>query len=367
MKYLVNGHFELIRTLIGLRSILFLFIFCTHFRWVINTSELGQKLFDILFLGRYGVLYFFLLSGFCIAIGYTNIFSSLSIEQFIKFIKRRLLKIYPLYLLTGLGCLFFFDIPKHGIKMIYSFVVSYVPMLQAWGIFSFNSGGNGVAWFVSSLFFCYLLTPFILRLLNKIKNIKFHFLFCFLNYLILIIFSLFLVLKNDTQNLYFYTIPYVRIFEYMIGLDLGLIYVKILKDKQNNNISYAFKSIIDVLFVILFFGCIYALPNNLLTRHSLAMPLFGCFLLYLCCETRSILYDFFNSKFCIFIGNISYECFLIHYPILEILKPYYKKYIYTMNDIILLFIILFIISILVSYLYKKIQESIIRLYISKTK
>lgn len=349
----------MIKTLTGIRSILLLFIFCTHFRWVINNSEIGKSLFEVLFLGRYGVLFFFLLSGFCTAVGYTHIFSMFSIEKYIKFFKRKLIKLYPLYVLSGLVALLFLKIPQQGVKAIYSYIVSYIPMLQTWGIINMKGSGNDAGWFLSCLFFCYLLTPFILILLNKIKDIKYHVLFCIVNYLILFIFSLNLVNNNDTQNSFLYIFPPVRIFEYMIGLDFGLIYIKNLKTNMNYNISYALKSIIDTLFVLLFLFCIYGLPNNLLTRHSFAMPLFCCFLLYLCYEKRSILYDCLCSKLCIFLGNISYECYLIHYLVLQILKPYYQKYIYTMNDIIVLFLTLLLISIFISYLYKKVQTRIL--------
>jgi peptidoglycan/LPS O-acetylase OafA/YrhL len=307
------------------------------------------------------------LSGFCMAIGYNEIFSTFSIKKYINFLKKRLLKLYPLYVLSGLVILLILDIPRDGIQAVYSFIVCYLPMLQTWGIIKLIPSGIGVGWFISAIFFCYILTPFILTFLNKIKNIRFHILFCIINYLILFIFSLYLAIHNDMQNEFLYRFPVIRIFEYMIGIDFGLIYIKILKEKMNGNISYTIKSIIDMFFVLLFIFCIYGLPNNLLTRHSFAMPLFCCFMLYLCYEKRSIFYDFLNSKFCIFIGNISYECFLIHYIVLELLNPYYQKYIYTKHDLLLLFLSLLIISILLSYIYRVIQDRISQIFTTNKK
>lgn len=357
----------MIKTLIGLRSILILFIFCTHFRFIIDDSEIGRSFFEILFLGRYGILFFILLSGFCIALGYTHIFSKISKENLINFFKRRLIKIYPLYMLIGLISLIFLKIPQHGTDLLNYYVYCYIPMIQSWNIVKIYGDVFSVSWFISTIFFCYLLTPLILFLLNKIKPVKFHILFCIINYLILLVYSLNLIANNDTNNLGLYTSPYIRLFEYMIGLDIGLIYTKIMKNKMNFNISYTLKSIIDILFVFLFLFCIYGLPNDLLTRHALAMPLFCCFMIYLCYEKRSILYDLLSSNYFIFIGSISYEFYLIHYLLFEILQPYYQNYIYTIKEIILLFLSLFAISVLTSYIYKIIQDKIIKLFIKEIK
>ena len=357
----------MIKTLTGLRSILFLFIFCTHFRWAVYGSEAGRSLFEILFLGRYGVLFFILLSGFCIALGYADKFSTISAEKYGNFLKKRLIKIYPLYVLTGLIALFVFQFHSERIQAICSFILSYLPMIQTWGIIKLKGVGNGVAWFVSIIFLCYLITPFILVVLNKIKDLKFHILFCIINYLILLSFSLILVAHNDSQNNFFYVFPPVRIIEYMIGLDVGFVYVKILKNKMNFEISSKLKNLIDILFIILFLFCIYWLPNNLLVRHALAMPLFCCLMIYLCYEKESILYNFLSGKLCNFIGNVSYECFLIHYLVLEILKPCYQIYIHTMGNLIMLFIGLFVLSVLLSYKYKNLQDKIIQQFIANRK
>lgn len=357
----------MIRALTGLRSILFLLIFCTHFRIVINDSPLGKSLFEVLFLGRYGVLFFFLLSGFCVALGYSEVFSALSFKNIVAFLKKRLLKLYPLYLLTGLVFLLYYNIPQYGIRSVYLFLTGYVPMIQSLGFINIENIGNGVAWFISCLFFCYLFTPLILFFLSKIRSLKCHILFCLVNYLILLRFSFYLASHYNTQNLYFYILAYVRIFEYMIALDTGIIFKKFVKDKINIDISYLLKSIIDIFFVAVFIACIYGLPNDLITRHSFAMPLFCCFLIYLCYEKRSILYDFLNSKFCIFIGSITYECYLIHYPIFKILEPYYQIYTYTPLNLILLFIFLFVISVLISYLYKIVQDKFFLLFVKQKK
>lgn len=346
----------MIKTLNGIRALLFLFIFGAHFKYVIAYSELGAKLFNFFNLARFAILAFVLLSGFCIALGYTDKFNALSKENFIVFIKKRFLKLYPLYFISGLVGLLFIYLPM-GIKWLYLFIFVYVPMLTIW--LGIDAGGNINGWFIDSIFFCYLLTPNLLFWFNKKRNLKFHIKFCIINYLILAIFSIILVLLRDPNNEYLYRFPVIRAFEFAIALDIGFIFTKLKhKIQLKNPNNYLHNNITDIVFILLFLLIMYILPNNLLSRHVFGIPLILAFIVYMSIEKRSFLQDIFNSKFLNFLGNLSFECYLIHYLVIEFLKPYVVTTFYTGVSLVMLYLKLLCLTICFAYLYKKVETSI---------
>ena len=150
---------------------------------------------------------------------------------------------------------------------------------------------------------------------QKKKKLGFHVSFCLVNYLILAALSVSLVMLNDTKNEFLYRFPLVRIFEYLIALDIGFLFVnKSLKDKFQFRLldNYVFKSLIDLLYIIMFILIMYVFPNNLLNRHVVGIPVICSFIVYMCIEKRSILFDIFSSKVFNFFGNISFECYMFH-------------------------------------------------------
>ena len=101
-------------------------------------------------LGDYGVSFFFMLSGFVLA----NAYAGRDI-RFGKFMKGRLVKLYPVYLLTLVLAV--------ALQPARTFSYPLAPvldllMLQSWVpnpdiYFS----GNAVSWFISTLLFCYVM------------------------------------------------------------------------------------------------------------------------------------------------------------------------------------------------------------------
>ena len=367
----------MVKTLNGLRALLFLFIFCTHFKYTISYSPLGKSLYNYLNLGRFAILFFIILSGFCMALGYSDKFKVLSVHNYVEYLKKRFIKFYPLYLISGLVGLIFIYL-KQGINWLYLFIFVYIPMLTPW--LGINSGGNISGWFLGVIFSCYLVTPPAIYWFNKKSNLRLHIIFCLINYLILVIFSSVLILLNDSQNEFLYRFPIIRIFEYIIALDIGFIFIKLLKDKLNpisvisvnSSINdkfldnYIIKSIIDIFFICAFLLIMYVCPSNLLYRHVLGLPLMILFLIYLCIDKKSFLYDILKSKLCNFFGNISFECYLIHILVLHLSLKYSKLYIYKMNNIIILFFVLLGVTIFIAIIYNKLEKFVKSKIISQT-
>lgn len=139
----------MLKTLQSLRFVFVMLIFLSHFSYKdIHAFDAG---------GDCGVAFFFLLSGFVCSLGYGHQLKE-GTFSYRHFLKRRLLKIYPLHLF----CLACFLVASHSAIDVK--VLLNVLLLQSWipdpsWYFSCNS----VAWFLSSLLFCYLMFPLAYR------------------------------------------------------------------------------------------------------------------------------------------------------------------------------------------------------------
>lgn len=352
----------LIDNIIGIRGILFLLIFGTHFKYIIKDSSIGKLLYDTLDNGGFAVLFFFLLSGFCMSLGYSDKFMDINLQKYKSYIKKRLIKFYPLYIITGLISLLFTNL-SHSFSYIYAFIFLYVPMIFPWTKY-LNGGGNGAAWFLASLFFCYLLTPNMSMLLNKIKNKKTNVMLCGISYILLLLIGALLLIFHVENSEYFYKIPLIRIIQYFIGFNLGIIYKECFMNRIN---ILTRNSIIINLFDIIFIAIVLCLmispfSHSLFYRNLICLPVISIFILYLCIPGKRLLQVLLNNKIICFLSHISFECYLIHYIVMELLKPYCLNYINTVNGVLYIFILLLFITTLLSYTYKKFYNFVCRCF-----
>lgn len=161
----------MINALTSVRFYLFLSIFVSHF-FFIKKSQIGNFLFEnFLYNGNFAVTFFFILSGFCIALGYSDKFQVLDFDKIKNFIMKRIMKLYPLYILTGFIGLIIAIVTKKVLWVkLCEFIFLYMTMIQSF--LKNYSMFNSVAWFVSAIFLCYLLTPFAFYLMEKLSKLK---------------------------------------------------------------------------------------------------------------------------------------------------------------------------------------------------
>ena len=109
--------------------------------------------------GSIGNCFFFVTSGFLIALGYRDRIRSGGIT-FGDFLVKRLRKLYPLYLITNLVSLLI-NIFRFGAGVINIRRILFTLLLQNGGGLSAEYPYNGPSWFISALFVCYLAFFFI--------------------------------------------------------------------------------------------------------------------------------------------------------------------------------------------------------------
>lgn len=341
-----------IATINGLRFYLFLLILATHYKYIIQISDKGKALYPYLNqAGIFAVLFFFILSGFCIALGYSEKFQTVNKNVVFEFIKKRMCKIYPLYIITGLIMLLLYYLP-HNFNWLYAFIFLYIPMIAPFTPFP-DGGGNGAGWFVSALCFCYLLTPFIVNKFEKFCNI-----YSYISiYLIAIIIAIIPVLCTPIElySSYMYRFPLIRIFHFGVGIVLGIMYVKNTYNLQERFISLK-HNLGDIVTLILLLFSILNCKNGDTSNIIFGIPIISFIIIYLCNINNGIIYKVLTHRINQYLGNLSFECYLIHYPIFILLQEYIKPYVSTWFGIIFFYFILLFLTLILSIIYKNIVK-----------
>lgn len=164
--------------------------------------------------GYFPVAFFFILSGYVMAMGYSNKMNVASFSYF-SFIKKRLIRIYPLHLFCLMLALI---LPVVSHNFINNFFLALPELflvqslLPIKGLFSFNP----VSWYLSSLLFIYLCFPFLMRWL-KGQYGWYTIISILIAYFIVIPF-----IGDEWAKYFFYVSPYFRVLDFMLGMMLYL-------------------------------------------------------------------------------------------------------------------------------------------------
>ncbi len=203
----------MIKEFVPLRFVLIVMIFLHH-----ATNYVGG--------GSSAVATFFVLSGFCMTLGYRQ--SVLKDDFSYKaYLKKRLLKIYPLHWISLTTMLLIMCVTCDTLGRNLNILINAL-LLQSWSInkstyFSYNA----VSWYLSVTVFTMVCFPviitFIERLTNKERLVS----------LVGLIVGYFLVAMSvplELRHAVFYIHPIARLMDFIIGIALAYIYL-LLKNK----------------------------------------------------------------------------------------------------------------------------------------
>lgn len=212
----------MIKSLQSLRFIFALLIFHHHF---FTTPQVDQ-------FGLYPVCFFFILSGFVMAMGWGDRVLAKNFNYRTYLIKR-LIRILPLNIL----CLTLYmivpiisDVLNNQVSVSqYAYLPFDALLLQAFfPLESIYFSGNAVAWFLSDMLFCYLLFPFIIRWIKKRNGIM-------LIAIIPLVYLVFIpIIKEDMVHALLYISPFFRIVDFILGI---IVYEFVSKFKITNKNS----------------------------------------------------------------------------------------------------------------------------------
>ena len=177
-----------------------------------------------------GVACFFVLSGFCYALGYGRKVQS-SDFSYRDFIKSRFVKFYPLHWITlliaipislsaGLGW-------KNGAIMGVNAL-----LLQSWfPLSTVYYSFNGVSWFLSDMVFLVVVFPFLFRLLDCGTRR-----WLFILPIAVVYAALCILTPVDFRNTILYVNPLVRLCDFIVGILSGMWYLR-LKESRGVEVS----------------------------------------------------------------------------------------------------------------------------------
>lgn len=206
----------MIKELTSLRFILILVIFFHH---ALPNYPGG---------GDMGVACFFVLSGFCYALGYGRKVKAADFD-YRGFIKSRLAKFYPLHWITLLIAI---PISLHlGLGWKNGAVLGVnALLLQSWfPLSSVYYSFNGVSWFLSDMVFLVAVFPFLSRALDRRIGRWMLLLPASALYCILCIWT-----PADLRNAVLYINPVVRLCDFTVGILAGMWYLRL---KENVSVT----------------------------------------------------------------------------------------------------------------------------------
>jgi peptidoglycan/LPS O-acetylase OafA/YrhL len=236
---------------------------------------------------------------------------------------------------------------------------SFVPIKKIY--FSFNSP----SWSISNELFFYLLFPFLILLISKLKVLKYSkgLLIPFL----LLLPILMLVIPPIYYKNLFYVNPFFRVFDFIVGILLFELYLIIKNtEKVINYNALEFVSIILLVVVFIFHS---QLP--LVVRYSIYYWLPMSFLILVFAFQKGELSRLLSNNTLILLGEISFGFYMFHQLVLKYFIMVNKSVLHITNEYLIIFIIL-IVSLIISYISliwfeNPVNKYLKRVLIKKTK
>lgn len=341
----------MIKSLTALRGIFILFIFLHH----AGVYPGG---------GSMGVVFFFVLSGFSMTLGYNSrvLSEDFSYKQYIT---RRAIKFYPLHWITLLA-----NIPLTLMSTLHWWLIplffvnaallqTTVPIKQVY--FSYNA----VSWFLADVLFFSIIFPIIYRKIVVMTRNQRGLLMVvgFVLYGILLFISSYL--PASVMKGIIYISPFVRLFDYVFGMLLGMDFLS-LKEKP---VAKNFNNQGIALFIIVAITSLLILESLLLNKtYYLIAPLYWPFtaILILAASLPNKIKLLENNVF-LRLGECSFTIFLVHRLVLRYTSKLLEidnKFIYIFFCLIMtialsLLIERYILNPITQWLTKRNQQSMI--------
>lgn len=314
-------------------------------------------------LGTLGVTFFFVISGFASAYSLNQGEFNINKNFLKQYYCKKILKIYPLYLIT-----FIMSIPVlnyTNFRFDGKNVIIHLLMLQSYypsgkEVFLFN----GLSWFVSDIMLFYLVTPFIFLAAKKIKK-RNNFIYLLTSIVLLMTAALLAYSLKDklspvsTVWWFIYISPYFRIFDYIIGFMIGMVFTNI-KDKIHTNIkTFSLFSVLEISSVIIGYILIRSPYVRIMTiRYGVYFIPIVATVIFTFAFGQGIISKILSFKPLIYCGKLSFVIFMIHqlvisYASILIGSSFFNKNKTTFNNlkpaIFLFFIILCISDVIYRY------------------
>jgi peptidoglycan/LPS O-acetylase OafA/YrhL len=327
-------------------------------------------------LGPAAVTFFFVLSGFIMAYNNNSKFVCLDVERLKSFYIKRLSGLYPLHILTFIVSIPIVYVTNFKTNILYT--LANIFLLQSYfpngaQVFAFN----GLSWFLADIIFFYFVTPFALFFLFKLNaegNNKT--LLSLLVFLFICEIGLAYPFINKIEPYSFgwwfiYISPYFRIFDYMIGLVLGLIFISskgsVAHHLVISRILFSALEVISILFFVYSFYWIRFIPYPSLQMGTYFIP-FCTLVIYVFSFQRGIISLILSNKIFVYLGGLSFTIYLTHQLVISYTAIVFSSPIHDIAadikkiaaQLLLLFVIICLSDVLVRYFEQPMKKLLLR-------
>lgn len=296
-----------IRSLTGVRGFAALWVVLMHYTW--GNSAGGDGIFyHVLQYGFAGVIVFLVLSGFILSHVYSRAFETrVTRGEYLKFLYRRVTRIYPVHLLTLLAFAVMAWIGYLHLspnETIYTFVLN-VFLVHAWG-FTDQFSWNNLSWTISVEMFVYLLIPFMIFASAKLP--KWALVVCLLGLVHVIsqdYFRAALVGIGVSQAASATMLFGMYLFIFSAVVICGVVTFRIVRDTGKLP-SWAGDCLALVGIAIIAYGCTIPMSVWVFTCGAILLVA-GLF------SDQGFVRAIFGNPVSVFLGEISYSLYLTHF------------------------------------------------------
>lgn len=271
---------------------------------------------NIIVQGVYAVDFFFVLSGFILTYVHRHDFERrLTLHEVMNFLSLRLARIYPMHLVIVCLLVIANGIGVWDQKVItYWEVVRNVTLTNMWVDPSLNTP----AWSVSAEWVAYLSFPILMKFLIPLKRRDLQFFFI----LLLVTVYPLSIMYNHWQWEWHY--GWIAVARVLNGFVLGC--VMFFVQENCDMLKDPFRSSRWCLAILLAFTFFLALGLPIVFLY----PLIPFFIVTLANSQLGIAQVFAN-RVAVFLGTISFGIYMVHYPMLEIVRYTFDNYYSGMN------------------------------------
>ncbi|GAC1406669.1 MAG: acyltransferase [Burkholderiaceae bacterium] len=316
--------------LVSLRGIAAWLIVLFHSKELIQ-PPLPHILDTIVRHGYLAVDLFFVLSGFIIYLNYASKFKVACPKEMVNFYWNRFTRIYPVHFVVLCAYAFFiqaFLLFSNSGKIPESFtrrgLVESLLLIQTW--LGHTASWNVPSWSISAEWFVYLWFPLIaVQLAARIKTLAAHLLA--LAVFFSAIFSIYYGLHLESLGGAITSLALVRaMLEFSCGTLVGSLFLNHHDFLVRVRIPAAAGAVLAGLCVAAF-----RLPDYAFS------PLIFSVLIGLSSVDRSMFSRMLSNKILVYLGEISYSTYMVHYLVYELLKATVIKDLMQVNQVYLYF------------------------------
>lgn len=338
----------------GVRSFACLEIFCSHCLW--DGGALGVSLFLIL-------------SGFLLAYRYLSQDAAAPLPSatpagLIRFAWKRLSKLYLLHIIM-MVIMVIAQLRQWNTQSgadwssLLTRIVAHVFLVQTWTpeltvYFSLN----GLSWYLSTMHFCYLCFPLLLRLLKKLRtaNAAFFSLIVTFGLQVCIAFvSLRVFGISDVDHYYLtYVCPLFRVFDFACGCLLGVLFTK-LPAQRRGMLRHTLWEVLAIIAV----GITQMIALNRWTfvwgRFSMIFLPASCLAILVFAIGGGYISKIFSAKIIKFFASLTPFVFLIHNRMITAVRTLLGKFDLS-GQKYLVAIVSLTVTLFLSYLYLSVRK-----------